>query len=385
MLCDETPLFYVSRAGRVLRILVAAWVGLCMSAVPAIGDLPGDANGDGQLTDADVAMVVDAIFEVDAQPGADVNGDQRITAADLAAVVALLGVPPATPSPTLSPTVTGSPPPSRTPTRTGSPTRTPSVTRTPTRTRMPTLTPTSTRTPTVTRTTTPTRTPSNTATLTAPRAPTATPTPTQPDAGPKVVFFGLANNGYCVFCCSESCMATPSPTPAFDAQGRQIFQTSTTQFVIVLEGAPGASGLAAGKSLMPVPPDNRPDLQIQSTREMGDDRKQECDVDDGIPGIPTPGFGSDPTITNALNDFACRFEWFTASAPCTLVDASGVEKVVNPEATVQFCDLVAASAPFPQGESILTAKLRDTGGNTGPTAQIVVRVVTPTPVPPPVP
>jgi hypothetical protein len=43
---------------------------------------------------------------------------------------------------------------------------------------------------------------------------------------------------------------------------------------------------------------------------------------------------------------------------------------------------MSANAPFNPGDSIVTVRLRDTpGGNTGPTAQIIVRVNTPTPTP----
>jgi hypothetical protein len=206
-----------------------------------------------------------------------------------------------------------------------------------------------------------------------------------------VVFFGLADSGYCVGCCSESCLLTPIPTPPVE-QGRTVYLTSNQQGVIVVEGATGASGFPASGSLMPGS-DGRPDLQIESTEDLGNGSTAVCDTGPpppsgnggGIPGIPTPYFGPDPGptpfITNALNDFACRFQVFSSGAPCTKIDDSGIEKTVSPDAAIQFCDPVASTATFPidtEG-TILTVRLRDTVGNTGPTAQIVVRVVTPTP------
>jgi hypothetical protein len=108
----------------------------------------------------------------------------------------------------------------------------------------------------------------------------------------------------------------------------------------------------------------------------------------GIPGINPPNFSPDanPTpgfISNALNDFACRFQALSPGFACTYVDSSGGARTVNENATVQFCDTVANVAAFRPGDSIVTVQLRDTAGNIGPTAQIVVRVVTPTRTPTP--
>jgi hypothetical protein len=168
-----------------------------------------------------------------------------------------------------------------------------------------------------------------------------------------------------------------------------VYYRESGQFVMVVEGVPGVSGIAPGSSLQPGILDNRPDLQIQNTRGMGANPTRDvCDTGSppyggGIPGIEQPSFEYDPDtlITDALNDFACRFEAFSPGSPCTSVDASGEAKTVVAGVSVQFCDLVAVTAAFPPGESVLSVKLRDRAGNTGPTAQIVVRVATPTPTP----
>ena len=87
-----------------------------------------------------------------------------------------------------------------------------------------------------------------------------------------------------------------------------------------------------------------------------------------------------PDGSDALNDFACRFDpQASAATPCTILDASRDPHLINQSATVQFCDFVGKTAVFPPGDSILSVTLRDLAGNTGPTAQIVVRVATPTP------
>jgi hypothetical protein len=192
-----------------------------------------------------------------------------------------------------------------------------------------------------------------------------------------------------LFCCDSSCARTPTPTPAYDPQGRQIFPVNSGyQFVIVVEAAPGLSGANPGKLLGPTPPVTRADLQIQSNRDMGSNPTTKvCDTGPasqgggGIPGINPPGFDqNNQTISDALNDFACRFQVFNISGPCTKVDATQDPRFITPSApvtTVQFCDLVSSVAEFPPGDSIVTVKVRDESGNLGPAKQIVIRVATP--------
>jgi len=157
--------------------------------------------------------------------------------------------------------------------------------------------------------------------------------------------------------------------------------------LLVIEAIRGEGGFAPGSSLLPGL-EGRPDLQIQNTRAMGDGSAIVCDTGlppsgGGIPGIAAPSFSpASQAVTNALNDFACRFEAFDRGSPCTRSGTEGsTGTLINPAALLQFCDNVAATATFPPGESVLTARLRDVLGNVGPTAQIVVRVATPTPQP----
>ncbi|MCX8073281.1 MAG: hypothetical protein N3C12_12640 [Candidatus Binatia bacterium] len=132
--------------------------------------------------------------------------------------------------------------------------------------------------------------------------------------------------------------------------------------------------------------DGRPDLQIQNSRAMGNGSLTVCDTGPpsqgggGVPGVWPPRFDpADTFVTNALQDFACRFDpSVSASAPCTMLDPGREPSLVVATSTAQFCDFVAATAVFPPGDNILTVRLRDAQGNPGPTAQIVVRVATPT-------
>lgn len=178
---------------------------------------------------------------------------------------------------------------------------------------------------------------------------------------------------------------TPTPTPAFDPQGRRVFRMQTGQFMLVVEGVRGPSALPLGTSMQPGV-DGRPDLQIQSTKPLGNGSVAVCDVGmpnpGGVPAIITPDFSAgDSFITNALNDFACRFGVFSRASPCTRSDASGDSRMINAAADMQFCYTLTTATKFPPGESIVTTRLRDVQGNLGPTAQIVVRVATPTPGP----
>jgi len=210
-----------------------------------------------------------------------------------------------------------------------------------------------------------------------------------------VLFFGIVLNADgCVFCCNANCVTTPTPTPFFDNQGRQIFQAKNgSQFWIVVEGGSAPDRATPGTSLVPTGPDQRPDLQIESMYNLGNGSTAVCDTGPasmgggGIPGINPPSFAPQPspgptpgTIAGALADFACRFDpTVSASSPCTLVDQMRDAKTISPGAVVQFCDSVAPTAAFPPGDTILTVQLRDLLFNFGPPQQIVVRVATPTP------
>lgn len=189
-----------------------------------------------------------------------------------------------------------------------------------------------------------------------------------------------------MFCCDQSCVHTPTPTPALDGMGRRIFSVSSgSQFVLVVEALPGLSLANPAKSLTPIPPSGRSDLQIESNRNLGDNPTTTvCDKGPvsqggaGIPAINPPSFDeNNQVISDALNDFACRFNVFTASAPCTKVDPTQDPMLLTPGApisTIQYCDLVTPVAAFPPGDSIVTVRARDEKGNTGPSKQIVIRV-----------
>ena len=160
------------------------------------------------------------------------------------------------------------------------------------------------------------------------------------------------------------------------------------RFLVVVEAKPGRSGAKVGSKLQVDPSAQRPDLQIESTHDLGAGSTVVCDVGlgaGGIPGVSPPDFGPSRFISDALADFACRFEFHLPASACTL-NSNGITSTIGPDTpTAQFCDQVSATAAFPKGDSLLTVQVADVAGNIGPTAQIVVRVVTPTPLPTPAP
>ncbi|MFI5364979.1 MAG: hypothetical protein ACHQ4J_05090 [Candidatus Binatia bacterium] len=203
------------------------------------------------------------------------------------------------------------------------------------------------------------------------------------------------------------CLGIPTPTPLLDDQGRPILERTERRFVIVVETNDAAVGqtLQVAPATPPaVPP--RPDLQIESTQNLTSGTSStdisviDCQQSSlppsqwgGIPGINPPNFGPDvgptPTITNALLDFACRFSIHSICigavdrCACTEDATGNGGQPVNGSTLVQFCDSVLDEDEFPYGDTLLTVQLRDSSsGNLGPTAQVVVRVATPTPAPP---
>ncbi len=307
--------------------------------------------------------------------------------------------------------------PTPTATPTATPTRTASALQIPSRTVTGSVTPTRTRTATVTRTAAPTLTrtalPTNTKTVTPTRTQTvtrtptltATPgTPTPTSSGPQVVHFGLARADGCAACDADYCYCStlPTQTPQLDSQNRPVFQqTQGVLFLIVVEARPATTnGPAVGQMLLPADPAERPDLQLEASNPLlptnatgknpvacVDCRAptDSCPNSDprlwgGVPAVTAPDFEGDQTTTNTMTDFACRFRIaISPDSACTL-DSYGNFGFLNPYGTqgvVQFCHRLSGAAVFPLGDTVLTARVRDSSAskNLGPPAQIVVRIV----------
>lgn len=201
------------------------------------------------------------------------------------------------------------------------------------------------------------------------------------------MFFGIVTQvDGCVFCCSPGCSHLPTPIPKFDPMGRRVFETKSGQFILVLEGKPGLNGQPVGQRTAAFGPDELPAVQVQNSSALGNGSLTVCDTGPpnegggGIPAVSPVSYDTDdPFIAGAIQDFGCRFQAFSPSAACTIVDPSRETRTIDPTASMQFCDIVAATAVFPPGDNVVTGRLADVDGATGPTKQIVVRVATPTP------
>lgn len=210
--------------------------------------------------------------------------------------------------------------------------------------------------------------------------PSATATPTIPAAaGPQITFFGLAN-------ASGTEMASVG-----DLAGVPIYQPLSGVgfgFLLVVEGRRGTNGNEIGNSPYrsdPFMPNVRPDLQIQANRNLGNGSTVICDIKGpppnedpggGIPGVSPTGFdASSQFISNALNDFGCRFTFRLSNDPCTF-SSFGNPRFLRDNSEGQFCteQVVGAYWQFPRGDTRLTVRWTDTTGVAGPEARIIVRI-----------
>lgn len=211
---------------------------------------------------------------------------------------------------------------------------------------------------------------------------TKTPTPTR-RPGADISFFGLVR--------PNDRVITPNGTTP---EGIPIFERPFGYgFTVVVEGKRGPNNRPIGTSAFdsnPFDPSQRPDLQIIVSRPLGDGSSQVCDDEPPtIGGIPAASsFDETQPISNAINDFACRFVDGSGQPigrgkgedACTQGDDGnyGFVYVVPPpqvSTSVQFCAPIAPPFAFQIGDTLITARLRDSNGAVGPPASIVVRVL----------
>jgi hypothetical protein len=155
-------------------------------------------------------------------------------------------------------------------------------------------------------------------------------------------------------------------------------------FHIVVESRAGSSGFPPGTRSQALSSLDRPDLQMQADRNLGNGSLVVCDAATtdpndpagGVPGISPPSFNpGSQMITDALNDLGCRLEFNTISTPCTRTQAGF--GFASPLSTVQFCTVSTVDAfwRFPVGDTLLTMRWRDQGGNLSPERRIIIRVL----------
>jgi len=215
---------------------------------------------------------------------------------------------------------------------------------------------------------------------------TRTPTPTSAQSGPVVSFVGAISQDGCPFCCEFSCQTTPTPTPHIDEFGRQVFNHSVGQFLFVIEARRGTSNVNPGTNIFATGSD-RGDVQVLLSEPIGDIGDPDgfgspavCDAGPeptpfgGVPGIDPPEFGPGQTITNAIQDFACRFSVQETSAVACTRSKFGDFGYLGSQTRTQFCYQVPMTAAFQPGDTVVRIQLRDLAGNLGPVKEIVVRV-----------
>jgi hypothetical protein len=208
--------------------------------------------------------------------------------------------------------------------------------------------------------------------------PTAAPLPTRPigkqvkarkghPIGPVVTYFGAA----------RADGTTVEPVQV-DKKGIPVYRTGAgSGFMLVIEVKPGESGFEPGRRVFAYvenDPTVRPDLEIESTRDLGDGNPAVCDRHrpnlGGIPGINPPSFAETQHVSDAINDFGCRFETFIQSDSSCTMTKSGDYSFVNKDTTTQFCMIVARSWGFAEGKTLLSVRLRDSEGNPGPVKEL---------------
>jgi hypothetical protein len=189
--------------------------------------------------------------------------------------------------------------------------------------------------------------------------------------GPEITHLGLASaDGF-------------PAEPLGEISGRPVyFRNIGSGFRLVVEGKAGPSGLAPGLTVIdrhPRDPSRRPDIQVQSTLRLGNGNADVCQG--GVPGIVPPDFGPTQVIADALNDFGCHFTSSTSPNFACTQNAFGELQFVSPVTQAQFCAQIAASLAFTEGDSVVSVRLRDSGGNLGSLRQLIIRVASGPPPP----
>lgn len=194
--------------------------------------------------------------------------------------------------------------------------------------------------------------------------------------GPIITFFGLLQ--------SDNTLIQPEP---IGPEGVPVYQRQFGfGFSLVVEARRGPSGASPGMSAFADA--GCPDLQVQVTNPLGNGNPKVCGgIMEGVPPLSQPNLSEDPALCDAFNDLGCRFVNGNnnpvarrCSDGCVKFD-SGESGCASPapidNSTIQFCGLMYRSLDFLPGDTLVTARVRDTNSNLGPPAQIIVRVTGP--------
>jgi hypothetical protein len=172
-------------------------------------------------------------------------------------------------------------------------------------------------------------------------------------------------------------------------QGQLIFDRPFGYaFVVVIEGKRGPNRRPVGLSTFDSSSNNpavRPALQVIVSQALGNGSTTVCDDrPPTIGGVPaSTSFALTQPISNAINDFACRFvdgsgrQMGRGSALDSCIKyPDDISRFANQqESSAQFCALIAPPFSFPVGNTTITVRLSDVDGQPGPPLSFVVRVL----------
>jgi hypothetical protein len=151
-------------------------------------------------------------------------------------------------------------------------------------------------------------------------------------------------------------------------------------FLVVIEAKQGLTELDVGRRLFAYDANNpkkRPDIEVEVNRDLGDGSAEVCDSRrphiGGIPGIDPPSFAETKKVAAALNDMSCRFETFIESAGACTLNQYGDFSYIAKDSVTQFCMVIARAWRFPYGDTLVSARLRDSKGEPGPVTHFILR------------
>ena len=172
------------------------------------------------------------------------------------------------------------------------------------------------------------------------------------------------------------------------ANGVPIFtRPSGTAFHLVIEGQPGANHVTVGNSAYDAELLSFPDLQIETSRALGNGSTAVCDSAGskagGVPGNRSPQLSTNqiPALRRQrlrlpLSSMAAANPW--RGAPARPVPPTAPAPPDSPSSTQRarcsFAPPITKVLQFPDGDTVLTARLQGIDATPGPTAQIVVRI-----------
>ncbi|HEY0300248.1 MAG TPA: hypothetical protein VGC36_02880, partial [Rhizomicrobium sp.] len=179
----------------------------------------------------------------------------------------------------------------------------------------------------------------------------------------------------------------PQRPVGFDPLGRPIFVSPSSGYNVVIEARAGANRFNPGP--YPVPHDDQnADMQMILSRPLGDGSPAVCDTEvpmqGGVPATVPFVFSNTPAAQDIINDMGCRFPdgmdmliaRLADDEACTHSDRAAFGfGFIDRGSRLQFCGPIAERWSFPDGDTILAARIKDQREQQfGAVREIVVRV-----------